>query len=153
MGIYFKIVEKEEEDLVTAIMTEAFNYDAEIYFGNDAEFGPPGYSDGTLARKVLLKPNVKNYFICLSNKQIAGFLSIDLKNSQLDYFCIRTRFINQGIGTAAWQKVEEMYPGNNWQVETPAYSLRNHHFYEKLGFIKVGEKAYDSETKAFIFKK
>ncbi|MDN6113499.1 MAG: hypothetical protein L0I72_10565, partial [Tetragenococcus halophilus] len=88
MEIYLKSIEKEAV-LVTEIMTDAFNYDAEIYFGKGAEFGPPGYSDGTLARKVLQNVHVNNYFIYLSNKQLVGFLSIDIKNGQLDYFCIR----------------------------------------------------------------
>ncbi|MEK2534718.1 GNAT family N-acetyltransferase [Tetragenococcus halophilus] len=152
MEIYLKSIEKEAV-LVTEIMTDAFNYDAEIYFGKGAEFGPPGYSDGTLARKVLQNVHVNNYFIYLSNKQLVGFLSIDIKNGQLDYFCIRSNFINQGIGTATWSEIERIFPEKKWQVETPAYSLRNHRFYEKLGFKKIGEKTYDSETAAFLFEK
>jgi len=46
-----------------------------------------------------------------------------------------------------------MFPEKKWQVETPAYSLRNHRFYKKLGFKKIGERAYDSETTAFLFEK
>ncbi len=152
MQIYLKAVEKEG-DLLTDIMTDAFNYDAEIYFGKGAKFGPSGYSDGTLAHKILQKIHVNNYFICLSDTQIVGFVSIDIKNEQLDYFCIRSSFINQGIGTAAWSEIEKIFPNKNWQVETPAYSLRNHRFYEKLGFKKIGERAYDPETKAFLFEK
>lgn len=101
LQIYLKAVEKEK-NLVTDIMTDAFNYDAEIYFGKGAKFGPLGYSDSTLAHEILQITHVNNYFICLACKQIVGFISIDIKNELLNYFCIRPNFINQEIATANW---------------------------------------------------
>jgi hypothetical protein len=34
---------------------------------------------------------------------------------------------------------EEFAGAEKWTLETPYLSFRNHHFYEKLGYKKVGE--------------
>ncbi len=31
-------------------------------------------------------------------------------------------------------------------LDTPSYAVRNHHFYEKLGYVKVGEDARDGSS-------
>lgn len=47
---------------------------------------------------------------------------------------------NQGIGTAVLKMIERQFPrAKKWQLETPYRSYRNHHFYEKFGYVKVGE--------------
>ncbi len=38
-------------------------------------------------------------------------------------------------GMGLWPKVAF------WTLETPDYAIRNHHFYEKNGFLKVGHTA------------
>ncbi len=47
---------------------------------------------------------------------------------------------NQGIGTFVMNHVHQTYPANHWILDTPEWQTRNHHFYEKLGYRKVGEQ-------------
>jgi ribosomal protein S18 acetylase RimI-like enzyme len=47
---------------------------------------------------------------------------------------------NSGIGTKIIESIEKDHPGGKyWRLVTPAKSYRNRHFYEKLGYKKVGE--------------
>lgn len=47
---------------------------------------------------------------------------------------------NEGIGALAMRFIERDNPAALvWELNTPHDSLRNHHFYEKLGYRKVGE--------------
>lgn len=47
---------------------------------------------------------------------------------------------NKGIGTQTISFTErELSRVKKWALHTPYLSYRNHHFYEKLGYSKVGE--------------
>ncbi len=72
--------------------------------------------------------------------------------SIIHYFCLDPVFIGKGLGTRIWETFERNKTGI-WQLETPAFSLRNHHFYIKLGFKQIGEKRYGPEATAFVFEK
>jgi hypothetical protein len=39
--------------------------------------------------------------------------------------------------------IEQTYPAAKWTLDTPLYAVRNQHFYEKLGYVKVAENDYD----------
>jgi len=40
----------------------------------------------------------------------------------------------------------ERFPGaERWTVGTPSWAVRNHHFYEKVGFAKVRETDVDPD--------
>jgi hypothetical protein len=36
--------------------------------------------------------------------------------------------------------VHRTFPAKHWVLDTPEWHTRNHHFYEKLGYRKVGEQ-------------
>ncbi|MCO7175466.1 GNAT family N-acetyltransferase [Sporolactobacillus kofuensis] len=150
--INLRTAEEKDIQLITDLMTKAFNYDTAFYFGTGVTGGPPGYSDGKLAEKILNNPNLDTFLIVKGNSQIVGFISLDETNQILVYFCISPNFINKGIGTATWKIVENRYTIKSWKVETPSYSKRNHHFYEKLGFKKYGERSYGEDSKSFLFR-
>ena len=116
----------EEQGKITEIMTASFNYDTAFYFGKDATDGPEGYSDGSLATKILTDSTSQTWLISYQG-EIAGFLTIDSQKWEVQYFCLF--------------------------LETPAYSTRNHAFYEKLDFAKVGEKEYPNGSKSFLYEK
>ena len=55
-----------------------------------------------------------------------------------------------GIGTNAMKFLEMEFPdAKKWTLETPHLSYRNHHFYEKMGFTKVGETEPDPKNNGF----
>ena len=46
----------------------------------------------------------------------------------------------KGIGHEVFALLLERYPDAvKWELDTPSWSLRNHGFYESLGFCKIGE--------------
>ena len=53
---------------------------------------------------------------------------------------------NRGIGQAAMRAMFELHPQTvKWTLGTPEWAQRNHHFYEKLGFVKVRETPVEPE--------
>nr|WP_161841951.1 GNAT family N-acetyltransferase [Enterococcus sp. JM4C] len=48
----------------------------------------------------------------------------------VEYFCLLPDFSGRGVGSTAWQLFEQGQTGI-WRLETPDYSKRNHHFYQK----------------------
>jgi len=53
-------------------------------------------------------------------------------------------FQNQGIGQQAVKLMFRAFPEvNRWTLGTPSWAIRNQHFYEKLGFEKLGETEVD----------
>ena len=51
---------------------------------------------------------------------------------------------NRGIGQAAMQAMFSLHPDvKKWTLCTPSWAIRNQHFYEKLGFVKIRETEID----------
>lgn len=142
----------ENQEKITEIMTASFNYDTSCYFGEGVTDGPPGYSDGSLAARILTEEKSQTWLI-VYQEEIVGCLSINHENWEVKYFCLLPEFINQGIGTKTWEKIDEKLGERPWFLETPAYSIRNHHFYEKLDFAKVGEKEYENGGQSYLYEK
>ena len=65
-------------------------------------------------------------------------LKIDEKtrHNHLDLLFISPEAHSKGIGFAAWQEVERLYPETKvWETCTPSFETRNIHFYvNKCGF-------------------
>lgn len=143
---------EKDKQVITAILTKSFNYDTSLYFGEGAEDGPPGYSDGTLVER-LQKNNEAQSFLIMHRENTVGFISVNLDSRELLYFCLLPEYIGKGIGTQTWKKIEKNYGEKNWYLETPSYSLSNHHFYQKNGFHKISEKKYPNGARSYIFQK
>ena len=48
---------------------------------------------------------------------------------------------NRGIGSEALKFIENQFSNVKiWSLDTPYKSYTNHHFYEKLGYSRVGEE-------------
>lgn len=155
-----KLGKRTDVIIITDLMTKSFNEDTVRYFGEGQEDGPPGYNDGSLAKKELADPS-KTTFLVLLGQQTIGFVTLSISNqtsrthndkATIDYLCIHPAFINRGFGSQTLKKLEDNYQCDHWFVETPAYSLRNHHFYEKIGYQKYGEKDYDG-ARSFLYQK
>lgn len=62
------------------------------------------------------------------------------EHARIDWFYIDPEFQNRGIGGKVITIIEEMYPMVNiWTLDTIQKSIRNHYFYEKNGYEKIGE--------------
>lgn len=61
---------------------------------------------------------------------------------------------NKGIGQKAIQFVENENPeAKVWHLITPFKSYRNHHFYEKMGYVKASEYKHSDCLTMFEYKK
>lgn len=125
---------------LTEISKNAFN-DSSIKFGNGTPSGPPGYDSPKVTAAVISK--YKTYKI-LYDEEIAGWLFISALGNgiyELSNICIDPKYQNLGIGSTVLKLIEEILPDAiKWTLETVCYSKRNHHFYEKSGYVKVAEK-------------
>lgn len=150
--ITFRSITNEDFDFLQATLVSSFNADAALSYGPGAEDGPPGYNDGRLVTKLLTDPTLISWLI-LKDAQPCGFLTFSIGSPNwLHYFCLHADFINQQLGTQAWQAFEAVQTGT-WRLETPSSSCRNQHFYEKIGFQKIGQQHYSVDSSSFIYEK
>ena len=82
------------------------------------------------------------YRICEDGKSVGGLvLKIDgeTQHNHLDLLFVSPDVHSKGIGFAAWQEVERLYPDTRvWETCTPYFEKRNIHFYiNKCGFHAV----------------
>lgn len=139
-----KFVEPRIENLeeITAVMERAFNDDAQRYL-NIPKSGPPGYDNGEFYRKWLFEDSKSQGLLAIYENKVIGasiyWVSTN-GESRLGNIFIDPEFQNRGIGKKFWREIENRN-GNakSWILDTPAYAIGNHHFYEKCGFVKTGE--------------
>lgn len=141
MTITFARATPADAETLVAVQIASFHNDAVIYPGVAVD-GPPGYDSVATA---LQKINEAEYFKILADDQIIGGMVIYIEGEghyHLDLIYLHPDFHNQGIGTQAMHFIEQLYPATKWTLHTPKYALRNQHFYEKFGYIKVGEEEH-----------
>ena len=152
MQILFRELIEKDELFLNDVLEKSFNFDSEVAFGKSIRLGPPGYDNGTLSKKIINSDSFTTLII-IADQEECGVLVYTIGTPNIvNYFCLDPVFIGKGIGSLAWRKLEQEKKGI-WQLDTPAFSLRNHFFYEKNGFEKIGEKTYESNAVSFIYRK
>jgi RimJ/RimL family protein N-acetyltransferase len=120
-----------------AAKADAFACDVALY-----GYGPPGYDSPEDISAAIRKPE-NRYFKILKDGALAGGLcACDMGGGRfhINSLYIFTALQSGGAGTEAMRLLFDRFPEvARWTLETPYLSLRNHHFYEKLGFVKTGE--------------
>ena len=152
MVITFRELLLSDNHFLSEVLVSAFDSDSELAFGDGVKLGPRGYDDGSLAKRIMADNVLIKLVILKDNQECGVLIYSEGDRNEIHYFCLASEYINQAIGSEAWQSFEENISGS-WQLETPDFSLRNHHFYQKNGFKKIGEKVYDKESKSFVFEK
>jgi GNAT superfamily N-acetyltransferase len=135
------------EDLDECMMVKinAFSEDVRKY-----GFGPTGYDDMNVFREAITKYLM--YKMVLDGKIVGGMSCCDKGNNEfwLGGIYIDEAHQNMGIGAKAISFLEEEFPqAKVWGLDTPYKSYRNHHFYEKVGYVKVGETEPDKDRGGF----
>ena len=131
-----------EDDIpsLTPVMKRAFDNDAKKHLGKDTG-GPPGYDDGEFFRTWLLPyPESIGYKILLEGNIIGGIIVWILpeRHNILGTIFIGPDFQDRGVGQGVWTFIEKTYPDTlSWRLGTPTWAIKNHHFYQKCGFVKV----------------
>lgn len=131
---------------ITRVMVRAFDEDSRRFRGIERG-GPPGYDTGDFLRKWM--PAGTAYKV-IDSDRIAGCFIVFTDNPEIGENWLGTIFIdpdsqNRGIGTQAMNFIHDSFPARAWRLETPDWSTRNHHFYEKCGYCKVDEHPDDEE--------
>lgn len=113
---------------------EAFADDVETY-----GFGPTGYDD--YEKEIENIKNYPTYEIVLDGKIIGGITCCNAGEFYwLGGIYIIPEYQNCGIGAKAIAFIESEFPDAKcWRLHTPHKNYRNHHFYEKMGYKKIGE--------------
>ncbi|MFW9831138.1 MAG: GNAT family N-acetyltransferase [Candidatus Thorarchaeota archaeon] len=126
---------------MTEVMTRSFNDDSQRFRG-EPEGGPDGYNDGRFFQQWMVSGEC--YKIILGGRLIGAFI-VFIDYPQKGSNVLGTIFLdpdyqNQGIGTHTMEYVHRTFPATRWVLDTPEWQTRNHYFYEKLGYQKIGEQ-------------
>jgi hypothetical protein len=126
-----------EAEVLHHIQNEAFQEDLISY--QDFETNPACES----IDQMLYKINAHYYYAIYFHDQIIGGVAVQ-KRADYEYrispMYLSICFQNKGLGTEILNAIFSLYPDARlWSLSTPKMSLRNGHFYEKFGFISVGE--------------
>ena len=140
-GLVFEPITETDVPELTAVMTRAFDDDAQKHLGQE-KGGPPGYDDGEFFRKWLFGYQESvGYKIIAEDKVIGGVIVWILEHGDniLGTVFVDPASQDPGVGTRTWQFIEATYPETrSWTLETPVWATKNHHFYEeKCGFHRV----------------
>jgi len=140
---------------LTPLMTRAFD-DGSRRFRGIEKGGPPGYDNGEFLRKWM--PMGTAFKVSVNNR-IAGSFILFLENPDDGANWVGNIFIDPeyqslGIGQEVMAYIHETYPAEIWRLETPEWSTRNHHFYERCGYRKVNEYLDEDEgIISFVFER
>jgi GNAT superfamily N-acetyltransferase len=137
----FSIIRAKVEDApeLLKVKINSFREEAKMYGS-----GPPGYD----SLEELIK-GIENGFVFkfVKDEKIIGGMGIYDKGDlhyRIGSIYIDLDYQNHGIGSLAMNFIgKEFAYVRKWTLETPYQSYRNHHFYEKFGFKKIGETEPD----------
>src|SRR5258706_6785263 len=151
MDVTFERPTIADAQALVDLQVRAFHDDARIYPGVEIG-GPPGYD--SVEQMLDDLATYPCYKIVCDGRIVGGIVVFDRGQGHyhLDRIYIDPDYHNRGIGTLAMRFIEETYPAVKWSLDTPTYAVRNQHFYEKLGYVKVKEFAADGIT-LFAYEK
>lgn len=157
-----KIVKASLDDTEELTKISKLSFDDDTRKHNLGETGgPPGY-DSVAAQRRWIK--LTFYYKFIVNNKIIGGMFVEsgkrfYQRSSKNHFYFTRIFIhpdyqNLGIGSKAMFFIEKEFPyATKWTLDTPRWSKRNHYFYEKLGYVKVGEKKEFEDFILYLYEK
>lgn len=140
------------------------SFDQEMILHKDGKSGGPKHYDDPTWHIHSMKEGV--YHKILHKSEIIGAIIIAFRNKivkvqkPLYHFELVQMFVdndykNNGVGTFAIKQIEEWFPEMyKLTSATPSFSIGNIHFYNTLGFIKIGEQnSDDDKINLILFEK
>ena len=157
LDISFRLMEESDIPDLTQVMKRAFDDDAQKHLGQESG-GPPGYDNGGFFQEWLLPYEESvGYKVLVGDDLIGGIIVWILPKAHniLGTIFVDPNFQDRGVGQRIWIFIEETYPdAKSWRLGTPAWAIKNHHYYEKCGFVRVDEDPLiPPEANSFIFRK
>jgi ribosomal protein S18 acetylase RimI-like enzyme len=119
-------------------------FDNDVHYGAPGKGGPIGYKSERWQSRMM---RIGKYYKILDDyKVIGGFIIFDKGNGhyELGRIFIDPDYQNQGIDAQAIKFMEKEFPqAERWTLGTPRWNKRTQHFYEKMGYIKIGADGPD----------
>jgi len=116
-------------------------FDNDINYGASGKGGPPGYKSQQWQSKMM---RIGKYYKILDDYKIIGGIIVFDKGKghyNLGRIFIDPDYQNQGIGAQAIEFIEKTFPQTErWTLDTPRWNKRTQHFYEKMGYVKIGAR-------------
>lgn len=154
--IRIELVKREDQTELTAVMKRSFDDDSQRHLGKE-KGGPPGYDTGEFIRVNGFNAKAQTFKALVGGKIAGCIITFPGPNGHHWLGCMFTdpAYQRRGIGSRLFSHVEKNIPGKSWTLETPAFALSNHEFYEKkCGFKKIRETDGSEEPGVqFIYKK
>lgn len=128
---------------LTDVQTRTFDADSRAH-GQGERGGPPGYD--SVAWQIDMMQRGQYFKIMDGQRLIGGAIVFRVKHGhyELGRIYLDPEFQNRGLGAVAMQLIEQQFPNaKRWSLDTPDWAKRNHHFYEKRGYVKVREEVVD----------
>ncbi|MDP3487143.1 MAG: GNAT family N-acetyltransferase [Bacillota bacterium] len=133
------------------VAIRSFDDDARRFFGLEAG-GPPRYNEleyhvKLAESRAYSKPHT--YYKVLWGQVIVGGIVVfptDSETCHLGLMFIAPEYQDRGIGAQCFTFLDQQYATiKRWTLSTPSCCTRNHYFYEKHGYVKIGEGEIDPE--------
>lgn len=146
-SVSLPIATVEDTDSLMALALDAFARNAELYGGyppglESREWHEEHISDGYCHRIMDGDELVGGIYLIPHPEQVM----------KLDFIFVGVKFQGKKIGNAVLELMEEAYPDvKKWFLHTPYKDYGNHYFYEKHGYVKVGEVQPDKESEFLLF--
>lgn len=137
MQIQFIEAEPADAEQLARVSERAFHSD--IHCGAPQPGGPPGYKSADWQKKMI---ESGDYFKIIAEGGIVGGILV-FRKERLRYevgrIFVDPDYQNRGIGTEGLNFLWGRYPfAQLWVLGTPAWNVRNRHFYKKVGFVELG---------------
>jgi ribosomal protein S18 acetylase RimI-like enzyme len=137
-AIRIELAAEDDAESLAEISRRAFEHD--VNYGAPGRGGPPGYDSPGWQRKMLRRGR---YFKLFEQERlVGGFVVFRLEDGsvELGRAFIDPEFQNRGIGSEMLRYAEGVFPATRRLVlDTPSWNRRCQHFYEKAGFVKIGD--------------
>ena len=152
MQVTFETATPADAAALTEISRRTFDDDLRRFLGK--EFGgPPGYdSVPWQARMIRQGRYVK---ILADGVLVGGLIVFPMGGAhyELGRIYIDPAYQGQGLGAIAMGWIETAFPARRWTLDTPGWATRNHHFYAKLGYVRLREEGTPPHTMIFYEKR
>jgi ribosomal protein S18 acetylase RimI-like enzyme len=151
-NVRFQLIGDGDAEALAEISRRAFDNDSE--YGAPGPGGPPGYDSVAWQRR--MSQRGRFFKVIEEDRIVGGFVVFRLEDGgvELGRVFIEPDCQNRGIGSEVLRYVEGVFPATaRVVVDTPGWNLRNQHFYEKAGFVKIGEINTGEEFPLFQYEK
>jgi GNAT superfamily N-acetyltransferase len=151
VSVSFERAAVADAEALVAVQVAAFHSDALAYPAVEIG-GPPGYDS---VEDAIRKITRDAYYKIVSDGRIIGGIVVFDRGGghcHLDVIYLDPGHHGRGIGTRAMRFIERAHRATGWTLDTPSWAVRNQHYYEKLGYAKVGETVYPDIT-LFAYEK